>query len=78
MVLVKNPDYKGNEVAKNDGVTFKVYTKDEAAYADIQSGSLDVMESVPASATKTFKEGLHRTGLQQGRLRHPAVHHRPS
>lgn len=56
IVLVKNPDYKGNRVAKNDGVTFKVYTKDEAAYADIQSGSLDVMESVPASATKTFQK----------------------
>ena len=54
IALVKNPDYKGNEQPKNDGVTFKVYTKDEAAYADIQSGSLDVMESVPASATKTF------------------------
>ena len=37
-------------------MTFKVYTKDEAAYADIQSGSLDVMESVPASATKTFQK----------------------
>ena len=56
IVLVKNPDYKGNRVAKNDGVTFRVYTKDEAAYADIQSGSLDVMESVPASATKTFQK----------------------
>ena len=55
IVLVKNPDYKGNRTPKNDGVTFKVYTKDEAAYADIQSGSLDVMEPVPASATKTFE-----------------------
>ena len=55
IVLVKNPDYKGNRTPKNDGVTFKVYTKDEAAHADIQSGSLDVMESVPASATKTFE-----------------------
>ena len=49
--MVKNPDYKGNRTPKNDGVTFKVYTKDDAAYADIQSGALDVMESVPASAT---------------------------
>ena len=55
IVLVKNPDYKGNRTPKNDGVTFKVYTKDDAAYADIQSGALDVMESVPASATKTFE-----------------------
>ena len=52
---MKNPDYKGNRTPKNDGVTFKVYTKDDAAYADIQSGALDVMESVPASATKTFE-----------------------
>ena len=55
IVLVKNPDYKGYRTPKNDGVTFKVYTKDDAAYADIQSGALDVMESVPASATKTFE-----------------------
>ena len=55
IVLVKNPDYKGNRTPKNDGVTFKVYTKDDAAYADIQSGALEVMESVPASATKTFE-----------------------
>ena len=53
--LVKNNAYKGNEVAKNDGVTLKIYTDDEAAYADIQAGNLDVMNSVPASASKTFK-----------------------
>ena len=39
-MLVKNPDYKGNRVAKNDGVTFKVYTDDSAAYRDIQAGNL--------------------------------------
>ncbi|KAA8823480.1 ABC transporter substrate-binding protein [Bifidobacterium reuteri] len=57
IALVKNPDYKGNEDVKNDGVTFKVYTDDQAAYRDIQSnnGALDVMESVPAAFTKTFK-----------------------
>ena len=54
--LVKNPDYKGNSVAKNDGVTFKIYTDDKAAYADIQAGNLDVMETVPASAAKTFEK----------------------
>ena len=53
--LVKNSDYKGNTPAKNDGVTFKIYTNDQAAYADIQAGNLDVMETVPASATKTFQ-----------------------
>ena len=53
--LVKNNAYKGNEVVKNDGVTFKIYTDDSAAYRDIQAGNLDVMESVPAAFTKTFK-----------------------
>ena len=32
------------------------------------------MESVPASATKTFQK-TPPYSLQQGRLRHPAVHH---
>ena len=55
IALVKNPDYKGNEQPKNDGVTFKVYTDDSAAYRDIQGGDLDVMDSVPAAFTTTFK-----------------------
>ncbi len=42
IALVKNPDYKGNEQPKNDGVTFKVYTDDSAADpGDIQGGNLD-------------------------------------
>ena len=54
--LVKNPAYEGNDVAKNDGVNFKIYTQDNAAYADIQAGNLDVMETVPAADTKTFQK----------------------
>lgn len=55
IVLVKNADYKGDEKPKNDGVTFKIYTDTDAAYADVQAGNLDVMDTVPASATKTFE-----------------------
>ncbi|MEE1295844.1 MAG: ABC transporter substrate-binding protein [Bifidobacterium sp.] len=55
IVLVKNPDYKGEEKPKNDGVTFKIYTDTEAAYADVQAGNLDVIDTIPASATKTFE-----------------------
>lgn len=55
IVLTKNADYKGEEKPKNDGVTFKIYTDTEAAYADVQAGNLDVMDTVPASATKTFE-----------------------
>lgn len=31
--MVKNPDYKGNRVAKNDGLNFKIYTSPDSAYA---------------------------------------------
>ena len=44
--LVKNPDYKGNRKVNNDGVTFKIYTDANAAYADVQAGNLDVMDTV--------------------------------
>ncbi|MCI1217568.1 peptide ABC transporter substrate-binding protein [Bifidobacterium crudilactis] len=52
--LVKNDAYKGNQPAKNGGITFKMYTDVEPAYADVQAGNLDVLETVPASQTKTF------------------------
>ncbi|NEG70098.1 peptide ABC transporter substrate-binding protein [Bifidobacterium choloepi] len=55
IVLTKNDDYAGNNVAKNNGVTFKIYTDTESAYADVQAGNLDVMNTVPTSATKTFE-----------------------
>ena len=54
--MVKNDDYSGNDVAKNDGVTFKIYTDVDAAYADVQAGNLDVMETVPAANTATFQD----------------------
>lgn len=54
--LTKNADYKGNNAAKNDGITFKIYTDPDSAYADVQAGNLDVMDTVPSSATKTFEK----------------------
>lgn len=53
--MTKNPDYNGNRPAQNEGLNFKIYTSDTAAYADIQAGNLDVMETVPAANTKTFQ-----------------------
>lgn len=56
IVLTKNADYKGEEQPKNDGVTFKIYTSPDSAYADVQAGNLDVMDTVPAADTKTFEK----------------------
>lgn len=54
--LVKNPDYEGNRTVENDGLTLRVYTDSEAAYADVQDGALDLIDDVPASALQTYTE----------------------
>ncbi|WP_317642331.1 ABC transporter substrate-binding protein [Bombiscardovia apis] len=52
--LVKNPDYKGEIKVKNGGLEFRVYSDPASAYADVQSGNLDVSDGIPTSALKTF------------------------
>ncbi|MEV7396965.1 ABC transporter substrate-binding protein [Aeromicrobium sp. NPDC092404] len=54
--LVPNPDYDGPHKAKNGGLTFKFYNSVDAAYTDVQSGNLDVLDQVPPSALTTFEE----------------------
>ncbi|MEU3570079.1 ABC transporter substrate-binding protein [Kitasatospora sp. NPDC036755] len=52
------PDYQGVDKPKNGGIVFKMYTTSEAAYADLQSNNLDVMDQVPPSALATYKGDL--------------------
>lgn len=52
--LLANDDYDGNRDPQNDGVTFKFYTDPDAAYTDVQSGVLDILDEVPTSAISTF------------------------
>ncbi len=53
--LVKDPSYKGGIKVKNGGVEFRSYTDATAAYRDVQAGNLDVLDTLPASARKTFQ-----------------------
>ncbi|MGL4939930.1 MAG: peptide ABC transporter substrate-binding protein [Bifidobacterium asteroides] len=53
--LVKDPSYKGGIKVKNGGVEFRAYTDATAAYRDVQAGNLDVLDTLPASARKTFQ-----------------------
>lgn len=53
--MVKNPDYKGGVKVKNGGLEFRIYTDIESAYADVQAGNLDVIDTIPTSAQKTFQ-----------------------
>ncbi|OUZ11292.1 ABC transporter substrate-binding protein [Aeromicrobium sp. PE09-221] len=54
--LVPNGDYDGNRAPQNEGVTFKFYTDPDAAYTDVQSGNLDVLDRVPPSALSSYEE----------------------
>ncbi|KFI99124.1 peptide ABC transporter substrate-binding protein [Bifidobacterium stellenboschense] len=65
ITVVKNPDYKGSRTVKNDGIEFRVYTDENAAYSDVLSGNLDVLDEVPASAVKTFRSNRSVTAYSQ-------------
>lgn len=57
IALEPNPDYEGVHKPKNGGLVFKFYAGGgtDAAYTDVQSGNLDVLDQVPPSALTTFE-----------------------
>lgn len=55
IALVPNEGYDGIHKAQNGGLTFKIYQNLDSAYSDVQSGVLDVLETVPDSALTTFQ-----------------------
>lgn len=52
---VVNEDYHGDAPA-NGGVNFIFHQNLDTAYADLQAGRLDVMDSLPTSALSTYKD----------------------
>lgn len=56
ITLEKNDKYTGPRKAENDGVVIHIYSKPEAAYADVQAGRLDVLDEVPAGNLATYKK----------------------
>ena len=73
--LVPNPDYNGPRKAKNAGVTFKIYQNDDAAYQDLLSNNLDVLQTIPTSALKNLQVGPRRPHHQQAVRRQPDHRH---
>jgi oligopeptide transport system substrate-binding protein len=63
--LVKNPDYKGVREAANDGLDFVFYTSLDAAYADAQSGNLDVLDAVPDTAFSSYEADFSGRSVNQ-------------
>jgi oligopeptide transport system substrate-binding protein len=65
MKLVPNPYYTGPSKPKNGGVLLKVYTSSDAAYSDLQSGNLDVLDDIPATDLSHVKTDLNGRYLNQ-------------
>jgi oligopeptide transport system substrate-binding protein len=56
--LKPNPDYHGNRKPRNKGLRFEFYANLDTAYADLLSGNLDVLDTIPSSALTIYKRDL--------------------
>jgi len=63
--LVPNPDYQGDRKAQNGGVDIIFYADQNAAYADLLSDNLDVLDAIPDSAFQTFESELDGRSVNQ-------------
>lgn len=56
--LRPNPGYHGNRKPHNKGLRFEFYSNLDTAYADLLSGNLDVLDTMPPSALPIYKRDL--------------------
>lgn len=56
--LRPNPAYHGNRKPRNKGLRFEFYANLDTAYADLLSGNLDVLDTIPPSALPVYKRDL--------------------
>ncbi|MEO6200560.1 MAG: ABC transporter substrate-binding protein [Cryobacterium sp.] len=63
--LVTNPAYDGVRKPANGGLTIRFYDSQDAAYADVQGGNLDVLDSVPDSAFETYESDFPDHSVNQ-------------
>ena len=56
--MVPNENYVGDTPAKNKGLTMVFYTSLDAAYQDLLSNNLDVLDAVPNAAFSTYESEL--------------------
>lgn len=63
--LVVNPDYNGGRKAVNGGLDIVFYASQEAAYADLESGNLDVLDAIPAGALASYQDTFGERSVNQ-------------
>lgn len=60
--LVKNPDYQGVRQVMNGGLSIIFYASQDASYADLLAGEVDVVDQIPSGALATFESDLENAG----------------
>ena len=63
--LVVNPDYDGPRQAQNGGLDIIFYATQEAAYADLQGGNLDILDAIPEGALGTYEDEFGDRSVNQ-------------
>lgn len=63
--LVTNPDYKGARTPQNGGVTFRFFETQDAAYAALQGGDVDVIDGIPDAALASYESDLGDRAVNQ-------------
>jgi len=63
--LVPNPDYDGPRKAQNGGLSIIFYATQEASYADLQGGNVDVIDQIPAGALGTYEDEFADRSVNQ-------------
>ncbi|MDO5747061.1 MAG: ABC transporter substrate-binding protein [Actinomycetaceae bacterium] len=63
--LVKNSTYAGTRKPKNDALTINFYTRIEAAYEDLRSGRLDIIDKIPYSSIANYEQDLDGRSVSQ-------------
>ncbi|WP_286278054.1 peptide ABC transporter substrate-binding protein [Naasia aerilata] len=63
--LAPNEDYDGPRKPKNGGLSLVFYATLDAAYADLLSGGLDVLDAIPDANYATFEDDLGDRAVNQ-------------
>ena len=63
--LVTNPDYDGPRKAQNGGLDIIFYASQDASYADLQSGNVDVVDQIPEAALGTYLDEFPDRSVNQ-------------
>ena len=63
--LVTNPAYDGVRKPANGGLSIVFYDSQDAAYADVQGGNLDVLDAIPDAAFETYESDFPERSVNQ-------------